>query len=91
VTPVVNSPPPIFHRRRGMILELAVDDFVVVGAGFQVGFRELEGLPHEAQILSLEEDIFDGERWVRTRRLNGDELHVALPAKARILHVRLLR
>jgi len=43
------------------------------------------------QILSLEEGAVDGERWMPPRRLNGDELHVTLPDKARILSARLLR
>jgi hypothetical protein len=73
-----------------MIVELAPDDYVMVGAGFTVAFRELTGPPRDAQFLSLEEGTFEGERWVPTRRLNGDELHVLLPEKARILRVRLL-
>jgi hypothetical protein len=78
-------------RGRGMIIELGRDDFVVVGAGFEVTFHELEGPPREPQILSIDEGTFEGERWVPTRRLNGDEFHVNFPEKARILRVRLLR
>jgi len=78
-------------RGRGMIVELAADDFVVVGAGFRADFRELEGPPRDAELLSLEEGTVEGERWVPTRRLNGDELHVTLPEKAHTLRVRLLR
>jgi beta-galactosidase GanA len=81
---------PEGSRGRGMIVELAPDDYVVVGAGFTVAFRELTGPPHDAQFLSLEEGTFEGERWISTRRLNGDELHVLLPEKAKILRVRLL-
>lgn len=77
-------------RGRGMLIVLASDDIVVVGAGFKVIFRELDGPPRDADILSIEEGSFDDERWVRTRRLNGDERHVTLPAKARVLRVRLL-
>jgi hypothetical protein len=82
-------------RGRGMIVELARDDYAVVGAGFRVEFRELAGPPRDAQFLSLEEGTFEGERWIPTRRLNGDELgdelKVPLTEKARILRVRLLR
>jgi Domain of unknown function (DUF5597)/Glycosyl hydrolases family 35 len=78
-------------RGRGLILELGPDDFAVAGAGFRVDFRELEGPPREANFLTLEEGTFDGDRWVRERRLNGDELHVRFGEKARILRVRLLR
>jgi hypothetical protein len=78
-------------RGRGMIIELAPDDYVVVGAGFRVEFRELTGPPRDARFLSLEGGTFEGEHWIPTRRLNGDELHVSLPEKAKILRVRLLR
>jgi hypothetical protein len=57
----------------------------------EVSFRELEGPPRDAEILTLEEGTFDGERWVTTRRLNGDELHVELPEQSKILRVRLLQ
>jgi hypothetical protein len=75
---------------RGMIIELGPDDFVFVGANFRVDLRELEGPPRSAMFLSLEEGTFDGERWVTTRRLNGDEFHLEFPEKAKTLRVRLL-
>jgi hypothetical protein len=78
-------------RGRGLIVDLGPDDFVVAGAGFKVNFRELEGPQRDAQIVTLEEGTFEGERWVPARRLNGDELHVDLPERSRILRVRLLR
>ncbi len=76
---------------RGMLVELSPEDFVMAGAGFNVVLRELIGPPRQAGILSLEEGTFDGDRWVTTRRLNGDELHLSFPDKARILRVRLAR
>ncbi|HXJ93990.1 MAG TPA: DUF5597 domain-containing protein [Terriglobia bacterium] len=78
-------------RGRGLIIELGPDDFVVAGSGFKVNFRELEGPPRDAEILSLEEGTFEGERWVPARRLNGDELHVELPEQSKTLRVRLLQ
>jgi hypothetical protein len=78
-------------RGAGVILELAPDDFVVAGSNFHVNFRELEGPLRDAQILSLEEGTFEEDRWLPSRRLIGDELHVTLLEKARILRVRLLR
>jgi hypothetical protein len=80
---------PIVGRGRGIIIELAPDDYVIAGAGFKVSFRHLAGPLRDAQLLSLEEGTFAGEKWVRARRLNGDELHVELPAKAKILRARL--
>ncbi|UCH32994.1 MAG: DUF5597 domain-containing protein [Armatimonadota bacterium] len=78
-------------RGRGLIIELAPDDYVIAGAGFNVTFRELQGPLRDTQLLSLEEGTFEDGQWVRHRRLNGDELHVRLPAKAKILRVRLAR
>jgi hypothetical protein len=78
-------------RGRGLIIELGPDDFVVAGARFKVNFRELEGPPRDAEFLTLEEGTFEGERWMPSRRLNGDELHVELPEQSKILRVRLLR
>ncbi|MGO8787073.1 MAG: DUF5597 domain-containing protein [Terriglobia bacterium] len=79
-------------RGRGMIIELAADDYVVVGAGFEVQFRELTGPPRDAEFLSVEEGTFEGDHWIPTRRLNGDEVwRLEFPDKARILRVRLLR
>jgi hypothetical protein len=82
---------PEQSRGRGMIIELAPDDFLVVGAGFKVTFRELDGPPRDAQLLSIEEGTFEGERWMSSRRWNGDERHVALPEKSTALRVRVLR
>jgi hypothetical protein len=82
---------PEQSRGRGMIIELAPDDFLVVGAGFRVVFRELDGPPRDAQLLSIEEGSFAGDTWMPVRRWNGDERHVALPEKSTVLRVRLVR
>ena len=76
---------------RGMIVELGSNDFLVAGAKFRVEFRELEGPPRDARILTLEEGTFEGERWAPVRRLNGDELHVSFSERSRVLRVRLIR
>lgn len=82
---------PAKGRACGMIIELAPDDFVVVGTGFDVTFREMAGPLRDAELLSIEEGIFDGQQWVPSRRLNGDERHVSLPDKSTVLRVRVLR
>lgn len=79
------------RRAGGLIIELAPNDFIVAGAGFRVDFQELQGPVHPAQFLSVEEGAFQGDDWVPTRRLNGEEMHVYLRDKARTLRVRLLR
>jgi len=75
---------------QGMIVQLGDGDFLVAGARFRLSFRELEGPPREAPILSLEEGTFEGERWVPVRRLNGDELDVSFFEKPRVQRVRLM-
>src|SRR5277367_6675721 len=82
---------PVKGRACGMIIELAPDDFIVMGTGFDVTFRETEGPLRDAQLLSIEEGTFQGEQWMPSRRLNGDERHVSLPDKSTVLRVRVLR
>jgi hypothetical protein len=91
---VVNFTKPYEPRGpvgRGMMIELASDDFLVVGAGFKVEFRELEGPPRDARFLTIEEGTFEGERWAPVRRLNGDELQVSFPERSTTLRVRLTK
>jgi hypothetical protein len=82
---------PAKGRACGMIIELAQDDFIVMGTGFDVIFRELDGPLRDAQLVSIEEGTFQGQQWVPTRRLNGDERHVSLPERSTILRVRVAR
>jgi hypothetical protein len=82
---------PVKGRASGMIIELAPDDFVVMGTGFNVQFRETEGPLRDAQLISIEEGTFQGEQWIPSRRLNGDERHVSLPEKSTVLRVRVSR
>ena len=82
---------PAKGRACGMIIELGSDDFIVMGTGFDVTFREMEGPLRDAQLISIEEGTFQGQQWVPSRRLNGDERHVSLPDKSTILRVRVAR
>jgi Domain of unknown function (DUF5597)/Beta-galactosidase len=82
---------PAKGRACGMIIELAPDDFIVMGTGFDVNFRELDGPLRDAEILSIEEGSFQGNKWIPARRLNGDEFHVSLPDHSTILRVRVAR
>jgi hypothetical protein len=85
--------PAGFQSRRagGIIIELGPDDYVVAGFGFRLVFQQLQGPPRSPEFLSLEEGTFHGEHWIPERRLNGDELHVNLLEKPRILRVRFVR
>ncbi len=82
---------PVKGRACGMIIELAPDDFVIMGTGFDVTFRETDGPLRDAQLISIEEGTFQGEQWIPSRRLNGDERHVSLPDKSTVLRVRVAR
>jgi hypothetical protein len=75
-------------RASGMIIELGPRDFLVVGHGFKVTFRELDGPLRDAELLSIEQGTFEGKQWVPARRLNGDERHVELPEASTVLRVR---
>ena len=79
---------PAKGRASGMIIALAPDDFIVMGTGFDVKFREMEGPLRDAQLISIEEGTFQGDQWIATRRLNGDERHVSLPERSTVLRVR---
>jgi hypothetical protein len=82
---------PVKGRACGMLIELAPDDFIVMGTGFDVTFREMDGPLRDAELISIEEGTFQGDQWVPSRRLNGDERHVSLPDKSTILRVRVAR
>jgi hypothetical protein len=80
------------HRGGGIIIKLAADKFVIAGEGFHINFAELKGVPRNAEYLTIEEGTFEGDRWIRTRVLNGDEESVTLHThKPRILLVHLIR
>jgi Domain of unknown function (DUF5597) len=62
-----------------------------MGSGFDVTFRELDGPLRDAQLISIEKGTFEGEQWMPSRRLNGDERHVSLPERSTVLRVRVAR
>jgi beta-galactosidase GanA len=82
---------PVKGRACGMIIELAPDDFIVMGTGFDVTFREMNGPLRDAQLISIDEGTFQGDQWMPSRRLNGDERHVSLPDRSTILRVHVAR
>ena len=78
-------------RGGGMIVELGKGDFLIVGSGFTVAFRELDGPLRDAEVLSIEEGSFNGLQWVPKRRLNGDERHVEFGERTAVLRVKVAR
>ena len=74
------------------MIKLAPDRFLVAGQGFHLDFVELTGPARNPEYLSIEAGTFDGERWVPSRVLDGDEASVTLPPhQSRILQVHLNR
>jgi hypothetical protein len=45
---------------------------MIMGTGFDVTFRELEGPLREAQLIAIEEGTFQGEQWTPPRLLNDE-------------------
>ncbi|MDZ7725413.1 MAG: DUF5597 domain-containing protein [candidate division KSB1 bacterium] len=61
-------------RFGGMIIELAPGEFLVAGSGIVITFNsQTEGV--RAGIGKMEEGEFRDGRWVRGRRMNGDQSH----------------
>ena len=91
---------PAGARASALFLQTGPDEFLVVGCGnAQITFSaSTPGLPIVG-IESIDEEFYDGGRWVPGRRLNGDEnsqgqllrLNAEDSSKGRIYRVRLYR
>jgi hypothetical protein len=57
----------------GLAIALNDDEFLVSGSGFTVTFLSKQGMPKRSEILSAYELIYQNNKWVKQRRLNGDE------------------
>lgn len=59
----------------GLIINIAPDEFIVVGKDFSLKFEPLKRNPDKPLIDTeyMDEGTFDKNGWVTTRRLNGDE------------------
>ncbi len=73
-----------------MIIELAPDDFVVMGTGFDVPSARPKA-PCVTRSSSPSKRALSTGTVDPSRRLNGDERHVSLPDKSTILRVRVAR
>ncbi len=78
---------------RAMIVEVASDEFVLIGFDTRVRFEPRRGskLKH-AQFLWVEEGKYENGTWKPSRRLNGDEtfFSLSLPAQGAILRAKLM-
>lgn len=75
---------------RAMILELAPDEFLVLGMDAKFSFRPktVTGFG-SSEIISMEEGFYEDEKWVRKRFWNGDEVyHSTLLPEGVILKVK---
>jgi hypothetical protein len=61
------------ERAGGLIMAIGVDEFLGAGFGFRVRFKGLPPDPALAGIVAVDAGRFRNGRWIRGRRLNGDE------------------
>ena len=84
-TPRTPGEPPA----AGLVIALTSREYVVAGHGFHVEFlSKRHGLPN-VEYLSIDEGEYEDGAWVAGRRLNGDELHVHLPAEGGVRRAKL--
>jgi len=77
----------------GLIISVAPDEFYVAGTGIVMTFTSKTN-NKKAGFISVDEGIFENERWIPGRRMNGDQdhqgRHVRIPANEySIQHVKL--
>ncbi len=69
-----------------MVLATGPDEFLLLGTGVIVTFAPAQATRERVGIISIDELVADSERFVKRRRLNGDESHqgrhLRLPALA---------
>ncbi|MEM2886695.1 MAG: DUF5597 domain-containing protein [Candidatus Bathyarchaeia archaeon] len=57
----------------GLIIAIDDDTYIAVGVNFLLRFLPLDGFSSNVEILWVDEGVFRDGKWVRDRRLNGDE------------------
>ncbi|MEZ5044784.1 MAG: DUF5597 domain-containing protein [Saprospiraceae bacterium] len=76
-----------------MVIQLAPDEFYVVGYGVKFHFDLKEGIPFQhLGFLSIDEGHFENDQFIPVKRWNGDEQKVSLPGdQITVLKIRLYR
>jgi FMN-dependent NADH-azoreductase len=76
---------------RAMILQIAADEFIILGMDTKFAFRPRTNTGYgSAEIINVEEGTYENEKWVRKRFWNGDEVyHSTLLPEGVILKIRL--
>ncbi|MFX0557817.1 DUF5597 domain-containing protein [Maribacter sp. CXY002] len=65
-----------------MVIQDAPNEFYILGYGVKFGFELKENIHFDhLGFLSIEEGYFENDRFIATKRWNGDELKVVLPAE----------
>jgi beta-galactosidase GanA len=77
----------------GLIISVAPDEFYVAGTGIVITFAPIVN-NKKAGFISVDEGIFENEKWIPGRRMNGDQdhqgRHVRIPGNEySIQHVKL--
>ena len=57
----------------GIVINTGKDEFIAIGKDFSLGFTPLQNDDSTLDVEYLEEGTFINDKWVITRRLNGDE------------------
>jgi beta-galactosidase GanA len=60
----------------GLIIQTGADEFIVAGKSLDLFFIPKDTSQHIG-VLSVDEGLFKGDRWISRRRLNGDETHAS--------------
>lgn len=76
-----------------IVIQNAADEFYVVGYGVKLHFELKEGVKFEhLGYLSIDEGYFENDKFIATKRWNGDEQKASLPAnQITTLKIRLYR
>jgi beta-galactosidase GanA len=87
------SPTDTTHLKEGraIVAQLGPDEFLVAGIDCRVQFLSPIHGDRKVQLVRVEEGRYNGETWVPTRLLNGDETDYGLNfhGKGTILHVKI--
>ncbi len=75
----------------GLVLELEPDLFVICGLNFCAQALPRYDDPGTVEVLSITAGVYDNDKFVPGRRLNGDEFHLRFGEHPSLCQVRLLR
>jgi hypothetical protein len=87
-----SRPSPNDTRPFAIVINTAPDEFLLIGANGAPKFAAESPGPANVAIVSKEEGRWEKGKWIRVRRLNGDEVTSGLPnTKIGLMKINLLR